>query len=130
MIKLNSTIMIVDDNIIDQMITTRVLKNSYSQSDVLVMDCPIKALSYLESNEDNIASLPSLIILDLDMPEMNGLGFLERFSEFADKLKDAIKIVVLTATDVMEDIELASANPAVSKLISKPLFNNSLAEML
>jgi len=119
--------MIVDDNIIDQMITTRVLKNSYSQSEVLVMDCPIQALSYLENN---IGSLPSLIILDLDMPEMNGLGFLDRFSEFADKLKNAIKIVVLTASDAIEDIELANANPAVSRLISKPLFHNSLEEML
>jgi CheY-like chemotaxis protein len=130
MIKQANKIMIVDDNIIDQMITKRVLKNSYAQSDILVMHCPINALSYLEDNEENISALPSLIILDLDMPKMNGLGFLERFSEFADRLKSAIKIVVLTATDVMEDIELASANPAVSKLIAKPLFHNSLAEML
>ncbi|RZK59602.1 MAG: response regulator [Pedobacter sp.] len=123
-------VMIVDDNVIDQMITKRVLENSYSQSDVLVMHCPISALNYLEDNKDNINALPSLIILDLDMPEMNGLGFLDGFAEFAERLRNAIKIVVLTATDVIADIELAIANPAVSKLITKPLFNNSLAEML
>lgn len=122
--------MIVDDNVIDQMITKQVLKNSHSQSDILVMDCPLEALNYLETNEKDIHSLPNLIILDLDMPGMNGFGFLERFSQYADQLKSTVKIVVLTATDVMEDLEQLNTNPTVARLISKPLSQYSLAEML
>jgi len=122
--------MIVDDNVIDQMITARVLKTSYAQEQIIFMEGAPQALAYLNEHIDNPALLPNLILLDLDMPNMNGIGFLNQFSTFANSIKEACKIVVLTASDVIADIEVMRADPNVATLIAKPLDKYSLAPVI
>lgn len=123
-------IMIVDDNLIDQMITARVLKTSYAQEQLIFMEGAPQALAYLNQHIENPELLPNLILLDLDMPVMNGIGFLNQFNTFADSIKEACKIVVLTASDVLADIEVMRADPNVATLISKPLNKHSLAPVI
>lgn len=123
-------VMIVDDNLIDQMITSHIIKTNYDCKEIMVMESALAAIEYLENNKDNPSAIPTLILLDLDMPGMNGIGFLDRFSTFADGLRNACKIVVLTASDVMTDIQQMQADPHVIKLISKPLSKNSLVTMI
>ena len=118
--------MIVDDNPIDQMITKHVLKTNYLQDKFVIMDSAMKALDYLEHNFGNEETMPSLIFLDLDMPGVNGFGFLERFNNYADEVKAACKIVVLTGTEVLDDINMMKADPNVHQLIAKPLNKDSL----
>lgn len=122
--------MIVDDNVIDQMITARVLKTSYAQEQIIFMEGAPQALAYLNEHIDNPALLPNLILLDLDMPNMNGIGFLNQFNTFAKSIKEACKIVVLTASDVIADIEVMRADPNVATLIAKPLDKYSLAPVI
>ena len=122
--------MIVDDNVIDQMITARVLKTSYAQEQIIFMEGAPQALAYLNQHIENPELLPNLILLDLDMPVMNGIGFLNQFNTFADSIKEACKIVVLTASDVLADIEVMRADPNVATLISKPLNKHSLAPVI
>lgn len=119
-------IMIVDDNLIDQMITARVLKTSYAEEQIILMESAQQALAYLNQHIESPELLPNLILLDLDMPIMNGIGFLNQFNNFADSIKEACKIVVLTASDVLTDIEIMRADPNVATLIAKPLNKNSL----
>jgi CheY-like chemotaxis protein len=123
-------IMIVDDNPIDHMITKYILKHNFSIENVTVMECAEDALSYLVERQNNITDLPELIILDLDMPCINGFGFLERFAKLNEQLIRKCKIVVLTGSDVLVDLAKIKANPYVTELISKPLNKTSLSELI
>ena len=117
----------MDDNPIDHMITAYVLKTYYQLWDVIVMESAVSALSYLDSCKENVNDLPVLIILDLDMPELNGIGFLEKFALYTKEFKEACKIVVLTGSEIIADLEWMKADPHVFELISKPLNKNALA---
>lgn len=123
-------IMIVDDSIIDQMITTRVLKTNYTYDQIVTMASATEALAYFDNHINNPALLPNLILLDLDMPLMNGFGFLERFNNYSNSIKAACAIVVLTASEVLSDIEKMKSHPHVVTLISKPLDKNSLIPLI
>lgn len=122
-------IMIVDDNIIDQMITSKVLELNYTYGELMIMEKASDALNYLEHHKNNLALLPNLILLDLDMPSINGFGFLKKFSSFPISLKNACPIIVLTASVVEEDLSEMKNNPQVLKLVSKPLTKDSLASI-
>ncbi|WP_262888138.1 response regulator [Pedobacter boryungensis] len=122
--------MVVDDNLIDQMITAHVLKNVNTNGEVIVMESAMKALEYLYENQNNPLAMPSLIVLDLDMPELNGLGFLRKFEKFSREVKSICRIVVLTASEIQADIEHIQAHPNVSKLILKPLDKNAFAPII
>lgn len=128
--KQRQRVMIVDDNLIDQMITTHVLKKTYAKGDIIVMESAMEALNYLDSNKDDLSEIPSLILLDIDMPHMNGFEFLDRFKMFTKTLKDICRIVVITGSDIPEDIELMKTYPHVTKLILKPLDHNELVPVI
>ena len=118
--------MIVDDNIIDQMITTRVLQTNYTYGEIVTMMSATEALDYFDHHINEPAQLPNLILLDLDMPSINGFGFLERFNNYSSSIKAACAIVVLTASEVLSDIEKMKSHPNVVTLIAKPLDKSSL----
>jgi CheY-like chemotaxis protein len=119
-------VMIVDDNPIDQLITEYILKLNHKKGDIIVMTSANAALEYLALNANVPEALPSLIFLDLDMPVMNGFDFLQRFKEYADEVKEGCRIVVVTASEVIADIEKMKSDPHVIKLIAKPLHRHSL----
>lgn len=119
-------VMIVDDNPIDQLITEYILKLDHNKNDIILMTNAVEALAYLALNANQPEALPSLIFLDLDMPIMNGFDFLQEFKNYADEVKDNCKIVVVTGSDVIADIEKMKSDPHVLKLIPKPLHRHSL----
>lgn len=123
-------IMIVDDNPIDQMITKYILKHNFSIEDIMVMECAESALEFLVEHQNNITNLPELIILDLDMPCVNGFEFLERFAKLSEYLTEKCKIVVLTGSDILVDLDKIKANPFVTELISKPLNKSALSDLI
>lgn len=123
-------IMIVDDNVIDQMITSRILKVNYTYGEIVTMMSATEALDYIDHHIDEPGLLPDLILLDLDMPSINGFGFLERFNKYPNSVKTACPVMVLTASEVLSDIEKIKSHPDVVKLIPKPLDKNSLTPVL
>ncbi len=118
--------MIVDDNPIDQLITTYILKFNYPKEDIIIMPGAPEALSYLDFHESEPQNLPFLIFLDLDMPGMNGMTFLDHFKKCAEGIKNNCQIIVITASDISEDVETMRKNPLVTRLIPKPLHRHSL----
>lgn len=123
-------IMIVDDNPIDHMITKYILKHNFAIEDIMVMECAEAALFFLSEHQQDITELPELIILDLDMPGVNGFEFLERFSKLNVHLIKNCNVVVLTGSDVIADLEKIKANQFVTELIRKPLSKNALIELM
>ncbi|MBP8067336.1 MAG: response regulator [Pedobacter sp.] len=119
-------LMIVDDNPIDQLITEYILKLNNQLGDIIVMNTANDALNYLALNANVPEALPSLIFLDLDMPVMNGFDFLTKFKEYAAEVKEKCRIIVVTGSEVIADIEKLKSDPYVMKLIAKPLHRHSL----
>ncbi|AXB57655.1 response regulator [Flavobacterium fluviale] len=75
---------------------------------------PIKALAELNSTE----KLPDLILLDYNMPFINGLEFIRRLRSY-DKLAD-IEVVMFSTPDEQIMIPWLLKNNTIVKYISKP----------
>lgn len=80
-----------------------------------------EAIDFLEtaSQED---TMPCLLILDTNMPVMNGWEFLDTYeAKFDDQLKKNVVVVMLTALDTEKTTSLALSNPNVRDTAQKPL---------
>ncbi|MDX1627458.1 MAG: response regulator [Fulvivirga sp.] len=120
-----NTVMVIDDNDIDLFINKRVIEFSKFGENILTMQSAKDALQYLNSGKE----LPEVIFLDLNMPIMDGYGFLYEFEKFPEEIKTQISIFVLTSSDNDRDREKTAANPRVSKFVSKPLDDEKLTEI-
>ncbi len=98
-------IMLVDDDYIDRMTVIRALKDSKIKSQPLFAGNGQEALDLLNKEE---TEKPSLILLDLNMPVMDGLEFLQ-IIKADDKFKD-IPVVVLTTSNLDNDRTKAYQN--------------------
>lgn len=113
-------VLLVDDNEIDNMINERmIVTSSFSRKVVTKKSCD-EAIQYLKQISAP-SEAPSLIFLDLNMPEKDGFDFLKEYDELEPTLKSAIRVVVLSSSISQDDITKASTNPNVIRYLNKPL---------
>ena len=65
--------------------------------------------------------MPTIILLDINMPLMNGWEFLNLFDKLEDKVKSYYKVYIISSSVSVVDKELAQSNHNIVDYISKPL---------
>lgn len=112
---MNRSILLVEDNPDDEALTLRALKKNKILNKVSVAHDGAEALESLFTAG---ADPPSLILLDLNLPKINGLEVLRRLR--ADERTQLIPVVVLTSSKLDEDI-IASYRNGANGYVRKPV---------
>ena len=76
------------------------------------------------------AKQPALILLDLNMPELDGFEFLEEFVNLPEAKRMNKVIVILTSSDYEKDRERAKQYNVVSGYVTKPLTHEKLVSIM
>jgi len=115
--------MLIDDSDIDNMVNKHILSRNNIAENILVFTTANDALVYLENNkgETDPTIIPSVILLDINMPIMNGFGFLVEFEKMDKTLLEKITVIMLTSSVDPNDIRRSKEFTTVKSFISKPL---------
>src|SRR3982750_5028728 len=94
------TVMLIDDNEIDNLINQKMIEASAITENIYTHTGAKSAIEFLKNMEklemaDQV--LPDLIFLDIDMPLMDGFQFLDEFEKLNAPTKKKCKIVMLTS---------------------------------
>jgi len=110
------TILLIEDNHSDIDLTRRALEKSRIGNELVVAEDGAEALEYLFGERG--ATLPTLTLLDLNLPKLPGLEVLRRIRQ--DARTRRMPVVILTSS--MEDQDLAkSYDLGVNSYIRKPV---------
>ncbi|MFM7218261.1 MAG: two-component system response regulator [Bacteroidota bacterium] len=115
------TVMLVDDNELDNFINKKLLETETFATDILVHTSAVNALDDLKKRAAQPASLPRIIFLDIMMPGMDGFGFLDEFASLPEEVRKSCKVVMLSTTESFKDLNRANQNPFVYKFLNKPM---------
>lgn len=125
------TILLAEDDPGDQELTRRALKNDTGRIDMRVVEDGMEALDYLRRQGAYVdpasAPRPDLILLDLNMPRMNGREVLQALKHDPDLGR--IPVVVLTTSQQEADI-LRSYDLGCNSYIQKPVEMDQFVNVL
>jgi len=88
------------------------------------------ALNFLRTSVNGQHPQPNLILLDINMPGMDGWGFLEEYNKLSEDQKAQIVVVMLTTSLNPDDRVKAESDPNVGAFANKYLDEESLLEIL
>lgn len=112
-----SQFIIIEDNLIDQFVTKKLLKKGLDISPLFIANNGKEGIEWLLKNPEHKSLV---ILLDIQMPIMNGFEFLDEFSLLADEIKENIEIFVLSSTLDSDEIKRIKDNKYVSEFWNKP----------
>lgn len=117
------SILLLEDDEIDVLNIKRVFKKLEFSNDLFVCENGEKGLEWLQKNSKN---LPGLIILDLNMPKMNGIEFLQTIKK--DERFVKVPVMVLTTSSAQQDLQQCY-EMSVSGYMLKPLDFKEFVDM-
>lgn len=123
------TILLVEDNPQDEMLTLRALRRANLANRIDVVRDGQQALDYLfregEFADRKALGLPTIVLLDIGLPRLSGLEVLERIR--ADVRTALLPVVILTSSDEEYDLLKSYENHANS-FVRKPVDFTEFAE--
>jgi two-component system response regulator len=118
----DKAILLVEDNPDDEKLTLRAFRKKNVVNPVVVARNGVEAADYLFGTGAhagrNVSDTPAVILLDLKMPKLDGLGLLRRVR--ADSRTKHVPVVVLTSSIEQQDL-ISSYDLGANSYIRKPV---------
>lgn len=115
-------VLIIDDDEINNFVFEKVIKRSNIAGAAISIQSGSDALAYLQqTGSDPSVDPPELILLDINMPFMNGWEFLAHYRDLPLSFGKPPVIAVLSSSVYEADSERAEAEPEIHDYITKPL---------
>lgn len=122
---------LIEDNEIDLFFHEKLLSLKGLASSVDRFSSAAKALKFISSFKNRVEDYPcSIILLDIQMPEMDGFEFLKHFEDLPEKLLEKNRIFMVSSSLDYADISRSKANYLVDHILEKPLDVEKLKEAI
>lgn len=111
--------LLIDDDQVFNFIHKKQIMRSKIEKDIVDYTSPFKALDYLKNI--SFDQLPDVILLDINMPELNGFEFVERLIKERHEIEDKLNIFVVTSSLNPTDYQKAKKFDCIKGFYDKPI---------
>lgn len=119
---------VIDDDKMFTYILSKQMKEIDFCKNLLVFHNGLEALHYIRPALESAERIPDIILLDLNMPVMDGWQFLDEFSKM--KFPKKVTLYIVSSSIDKADHQKALSYEAVSHFYVKPISRGNLIEML
>lgn len=123
-------ILLVDDDDVTNFLSKEMLRIYMVAPQIDIALNGQQAIDFLLSHANEPDKLPDLILLDINMPIMDGWDFLSEFEKIRTAGFEKINIIMFTSSVYYEDIDRARGSAIVKNIYSKPLDEQKIKEII
>ena len=123
-------LIVLDDDLIQLLIIKRMLINYEKFEDTIYSENGNKILDFLNLNKADKSTLPELLFLDLNMPQISGWQFLEKLQVLYPKLVKPIDVYIISSSIDPRDIKRSGKYSFVKSYLIKPVTREALNSII
>jgi len=131
-----NSILVVDDNESDRMLAQFAIEDAGVTKKIFFSNDGEDALNFMKEydlykKKEGDLYPPNVVLLDINMPKMNGFEFLDQYEKLnADERYQSLIVLMLTSSHSDEDKARAEKYDAVKGFITKPITEERIAEIV
>lgn len=122
---------VIDDSRLDCFIYEKIIQNICGQSKTVISFSEAsKALDFIKKSPVTGNAIPTVVLLDIQMPVMNGFDFAEAFEKLSFQHKSGYAIFMVSSSTNESDRIRIGNYPSIRELYKKPLNKNIISELI
>ncbi|MFN8154544.1 MAG: response regulator [Bacteroidia bacterium] len=115
-------VLIIDDDPVNNFLCRQLLHQMTPETVIHDFTNPLDGIRFLQDGGDTqSANDKILLLLDINMPGMNGWEFMDEFAKLPASLTSKFTIHILSSSVDPDDKNRADANPQICSFVEKPL---------
>jgi CheY-like chemotaxis protein len=119
-IMLQKNILLVDDDSIANFLIEKIVQSTGLARNIFKALNGKEALQVFKDHSNGSLPVPEVVLLDLNMPIMNGFEFLQAYNQLKFRNKDHVLIILVTSSNNPSDIEKAK-QLGIKYYLTKPI---------
>lgn len=130
MVEKIQSILLIDDDDINNFLSKELIALYWPSANVSAIMYVEEAIKTLTEKINAKQTLPDIILVDLNMPILNGWDFVEAFEKFDPEVTKNTRIFIYSSSVYYKDIEKSKQYTCVKKFYSKPITQQQIVEMM
>ncbi len=121
---------IIDDDKLYQFTIQKAIEKTGKASQTISFPNGLEAISFLKNHLSKVDKIPDIILLDVNMPVMNGWQFLNEYLSLENQIAKKPIIYVVTSSIDNADMIKVKSFEGVKDFVVKPILRDRLLEIL